>query len=88
MAFGDRTTLKELFALVRDNLVPFGLSANTEPEYRDFRAGDVRHSKADISKASRLLGYLPEFDISVGLKLAIPWYVAFFQRQALLVKNK
>ena len=83
MAVGDRTTLKQLFALVRDNLVPFGVSANTEPEYRDFRVGDVRHSKADISKASRLLGYSPVFDISAGLKLAIPWYVAFFQRHAL-----
>ena len=76
MAVGDRTTLKQLFALVRDNLVPFGVLANTEPEYRDFRVGDVRHSNADISKASRLLGYSPVFDISVGIKLAIPWYIA------------
>lgn len=76
MAVGDRTTLKQLFALVRDNLVPFGVSANTEPEYLDFRVGDIRHSEADISKASRLLGYSPAFDISVGIKLAIPWYVA------------
>jgi UDP-N-acetylglucosamine 4-epimerase len=38
MAVGDRTTLKQLFALVRDNLVPFGVPASTEPEYRDFRA--------------------------------------------------
>jgi len=88
MAVGDRTTLKQLFALVRDNLVPFGISANLEPEYRDFRAGDVMHSKADISKASRLLGYSPSFDISVGLKLAIPWYAAFFHRQALHPENK
>lgn len=88
MAVGDRTTLKQLFTLVRDNLVPFGVSANIEPEYRDFRAGDVRHSKADISKASRLLGYSPVFDISIGLNLAIPWYAAFFHRQALHPENK
>jgi UDP-N-acetylglucosamine 4-epimerase len=88
MAVGDRTTLKQLFALVRDNLVPFGVPANTEPEYRDFRVGDVRHSKADISKASRLLGYSPVFDISVGIKLAIPWYVASLNGKALLAENQ
>jgi UDP-N-acetylglucosamine 4-epimerase len=88
MAVGDRTTLKQLFALVRDNLVPFGLLANTEAKYRDFREGDVRHSKADISKASYLLGYSPGFDITSGIKMSIPWYVAFFNRQALQIANK
>jgi UDP-N-acetylglucosamine 4-epimerase len=75
---GDRTTLNQLFALVRYNLVHFGVAANTEPENRDFRMGDARHSKADISKASRLLGYSPVFDISVVNKLATSWYADFF----------
>ncbi len=74
MAVGDRTTLKQLFALVRDNLVPFGVPANTEPEYRDFRAGDVRHSLADTRKAQRLLGYEPTHRIAQGISIAIPWY--------------
>jgi UDP-N-acetylglucosamine 4-epimerase len=74
MAVGDRTTLKQLFALVRDNLVPFGVPANSEPEYRDFRAGDVRHSLADTSKAQRLLGYEPTHRIAQGIRIAIPWY--------------
>jgi UDP-N-acetylglucosamine 4-epimerase len=87
MAVGDRTTLKQLFSLVRDNLVPFGVPAKTEPEYRDFRVGDVRHSKADISKASHLLGYSPIFDIVIGIKLAIPWYAAFFHRQSSHTEN-
>lgn len=88
VAVGERTTLKQLFALVRDNLVPLGISANTEPAYRDFREGDVRHSKADTSKASSLLGYSPVFDISAGLKLAIPWYATFFQRHKFQTENK
>jgi UDP-N-acetylglucosamine 4-epimerase len=88
IAVGDRTTLKQLFVLVRDNILPFGVQASTDPEYRDFRVGDVRHSKADISKASRLLGYSPVFNISIGIKLALPWYVAFFHRQALQADNK
>lgn len=79
MAVGDRTTLNQLFALVRDNLVPFGVSANTEPEYRDFRAGDVRHSLADTGKARLLLGYEPTHRIAEGIKSAIPWYVSLFK---------
>ena len=46
------------------------------PVYRDFRAGDVRHSLADISKAQRLLGYAPTQRIGQGLALAMPWYIA------------
>jgi UDP-N-acetylglucosamine 4-epimerase len=76
MAVGERTTLKQLFALVRDNLVPFGVPANTKPEYRDFRAGDVRHSLADTSKAQRLLGYEPTHRIADGIQTATIWYVS------------
>lgn len=75
MAVGDRTTLKQLFVLVRDNLVPYGVPASTEPEYRDFRAGDVRHSLADITKAQRLLGYEPTHRIADGIQSATRWYV-------------
>ncbi|MBK6323058.1 MAG: NAD-dependent epimerase/dehydratase family protein, partial [Burkholderiales bacterium] len=42
VAVGDRTTLNDLFALLRDNLVAHGVSADAKPVYRDFRAGDVR----------------------------------------------
>jgi UDP-N-acetylglucosamine 4-epimerase len=79
MAVGDRTTLKQLFALVRDNLVPFGVSACTEPEYRDFRAGDVRHSLADISKAQQFLGYQPVHKIADGIAQSMGWYQSHFQ---------
>lgn len=81
MAVGERTTLKQLFALVRDNLVPYGVLASTEPKYRDFRPGDVRHSQADISKAQRLLGYEPTHRIAEGIQSATRWYV---DRQSLL----
>ncbi len=76
VAVGDRTTLNQLFVLIRDNLLPFGVSPNTEPVYRDFRDGDVRHSQADISKAKNLLHYLPEFNVSSGIQLSIPWYAS------------
>jgi UDP-N-acetylglucosamine 4-epimerase len=46
--------------------------------YRDFRAGDVRHSLADIAKAARLLGYQPEYSVRAGLDKAADWYINRF----------
>jgi UDP-N-acetylglucosamine/UDP-N-acetylgalactosamine 4-epimerase len=75
VAVSDRTTLNTLFALLRDNLANYGVLANVQPVYRDFRAGDVRHSQADIGKAQRLLGYAPTHRLAQGLAQAMPWYV-------------
>ena len=77
VAVGDRTTLNQLFASLRDALQAEGVSPCTQPSYRDFRAGDVRHSQADIGKAKRLLGYMPTQDIQEGIGLSVPWYVLF-----------
>jgi len=80
VAFGERTTLSQLFALIHGALIGQGVDiGNSTPVYRDFRAGDVRHSLADISKAQRLLGYAPEFDVARGLGLTAEWYA---KRQA------
>lgn len=49
-------------------------SAGCDPVYREFRAGDVRHSQSDISKA-RLLRYEPAFELRAGICAAMPWYV-------------
>ena len=76
VAMGDRTTLNELFALLRVNLAANGVSADTQPVYRDFRAGDVRHSQADIGKAQRLLSYAPSHRLAAGIAQTIPWYVS------------
>ena len=75
VAVGDRTTLNTLFALLRDNLAAYGVGADTLPVYRAFRAGDVRHSQADIGKAQRLLGYAPTHRLTEGIAQAMPWYV-------------
>lgn len=75
VAFGQRTTLNELFYLIRDEVAKFmPACGESTPSYRDFRAGDVRHSLADISKSHRLLGYAPEFDVREGLARAGAWY--------------
>jgi UDP-N-acetylglucosamine 4-epimerase len=47
----------------------------SSPAFADFRAGDVRHSLADISKARTLLGYEPMHDVRAGLREAVGWYV-------------
>ena len=75
VAVGDRTTLNTLFTLLRDKLQAHGVPASTQPVYRDFRDGDVRHSLADISKAATLLGYAPTHRMGEGVAEAMPWYV-------------
>ncbi len=77
VAVGDRTTLNELYEIIRGLLlVDFPQLENVNPTYRDFRPGDVRHSLADISKAHELLGYEPTHRIDAGLKEAMDWYLA------------
>ena len=77
VAFGQRTTLNELFDLIREEVVRHMPEAATATAtHRDFRAGDVRHSLADITRARTLLGYEPQFDVRTGLRLAGDWYAA------------
>ena len=75
IAVGERTTLNELFDFLQNALRQIGPSLPEQKAlYRDFRAGDVRHSLADISKARRLLGYSPTHSVREGLNLAMGWY--------------
>jgi UDP-N-acetylglucosamine 4-epimerase len=77
VAFGQRTTLNELFALIREEAARHKPeAASARAGYRDFRPGDVRHSLADISRAETLLGYKPAIDVRQGLRLAGDWYAA------------
>ena len=75
VAYGQRTTLNELFLLIRGEVVRHRPEAvKAEALHRDFRAGDMRHSLADITKARDLLGYDPEYDLRQGLHEAGEWY--------------
>lgn len=74
VAFGGRTTLNMLFEAIKSSLNNEGLIYDRAPIYRDFRAGDVRHSQAEISKARQYLGYEPRYDLLDGVSKAISWY--------------
>ncbi|MDB0073768.1 NAD-dependent epimerase/dehydratase family protein [Planktomarina temperata] len=74
-AVGDRTSLNELYKLLLDGLTANCQLPTADLVYRDFRAGDVMHSLADISKAKNLLGYEPTHRIGEGLSEALEWYV-------------
>ena len=77
VAYGDRTSLNDLFIFIKDRVKErYPHAQKISPEYRDFRPGDVRHSLADISAAKRLLGYHPQFSVSQGLDRAADWYMA------------
>lgn len=76
VALGTRTTLNELFRSIRSIVGTTAPEANSiEPLYRDFRAGDIRHSLADIGKAGTLLGYKPDIGVDEGLRRAAIWYL-------------
>ena len=77
VALNDRTSLNKLYQMIEERLIQRteGLEKK-KPIYRDFRAGDVRHSLADISKAQSLLGYSPDYKIDQGLDEAMDWYIA------------
>jgi UDP-N-acetylglucosamine 4-epimerase len=76
VALNDRTSLNQLHEMMCALLAErFPHVAAHQPQYVDFRPGDVRHSQADISKAARLLGYAPTHRIGEGLKEAMDWYV-------------
>jgi len=76
VAVGDRTTLNDLYDSIKASLASGGIQVKSDPVYKDFRVGDVRHSQADISKAKNILGYSPGFTISQGIEQAMPWYIS------------
>jgi UDP-N-acetylglucosamine 4-epimerase len=79
VAVGDRTTLNQLFFALRDALNAQGVDPATQPAYRNFREGDVRHSQASMRKARDLLGYSHSHTLSQGLFDAVGWYVQSIQ---------
>lgn len=77
VAVGCRTTLNGLFSLIRARVARVRpAAADLKPQYQPERAGDVRHSLADITLVKTRLGYAPTHDIDQGLDEASAWYLA------------
>ena len=75
IAVGDRTTLNELYFAIRDELKKLRPEMDLfDPEYQDFRPGDIRHSLADISDAKNLLGYQPDVSAAEGIAKTVKWF--------------
>ena len=80
VAFGERTTLNDLYSWLRANLGVYDPEIlSLEAKYGPNRAGDIPHSLADIGKARRLLGYAPQFSVKDGLKEAARWYYDYLK---------
>ncbi len=69
LGIGQRITLNQLFEELQKII-----GTNLQPEYKEARAGDVRHSLADIAQAEMLLGYRPLVGLAEGLKHTVDWY--------------
>ena len=75
VAHGERTTLNQLFFMIREMASAMDNSILTiEPEYGPFREGDIPHSLASIAKAKKMLGYNPSHNVEKGLREAVGWY--------------
>ncbi len=75
VAHGERTTLNELFYLIRELAGKYDRDILTiEPVYGPARAGDIPHSLASIDKARLLLGYSPVLNVKKGLEEAVKWF--------------
>ena len=79
VAVSGRSTLNDLFGFLVQALGRQGVAYAKPAKYGEFRAGDVRHSQADVSKAGRLLGYQPTHTVLQGLDEAMPWYTQFLR---------
>jgi len=89
VAVGDRTTLNELYAQLKTNLLPlYPHLKSAKPVPRDFRAGDVRHSMAAVSKAATRLGYQPTHRLDEGLNVAMDWYVNHLRSKKMEHRNE
>ena len=75
VAHGERTTLNQLFSLIREMAGEFDEKIlSIEPVYGPARAGDIPHSQASIEKAKKLLGYSPTLNVAEGLEEAVKWF--------------
>lgn len=75
VALGDQTSLTELAGIIKSSVADEGITSISDINYRDFRQGDVRHSRASITRAITELGYQPEVEVTAGIKKTVAWFL-------------
>jgi len=88
VAAGQNTSLNQLFELIRFTLTQNNFNYLKSPVYKEFRAGDVRHSHADINKARNILGYNVSHGVKEGLDITVEWYLKNGEVEGLNVNRK
>lgn len=75
VSYGGTTTLTQLYWMIQERLAALrpGLS-RLDPEYAPARAGDIRHSQADLSRIKTQLGYDPTHSVAEGMDEFLPWF--------------
>ena len=79
VACGASLNLNDLLSMISEML-----DCEFNPKYEDERTGDVKHSWADISAATRDLGYLPTTELKAGLKTTVDYYKSIFQNKTIV----
>ncbi len=77
IAFGERTSLNQLYSILREKV-----GSPIQAQYADPRRGDIRDSLADIQKARDLLAYAPQINIRQGLEITLDWFQKEAQKRA------
>ncbi len=75
IASGGRISLNELYELIKNEIIKYKKIKYKMPNYKNYRDGDVKHSQADITKAKRMLGYFPEYEVKKGIKNVVAWHI-------------
>lgn len=81
VAVGERTSLNQLFEIISKSLLSVGFTYSRKLTHKNFRAGDVRHSLANIKKAAELLGYSPVDHINNSMSKAVLWYATTLRKK-------
>ena len=76
IALGHKTSLLELFEIIKDALGKHQIQYALPPSFDGFRPGDILHSEADVSKAKTVIAYDPPYSVADGIAAAIPWYLS------------
>lgn len=78
IAYGDNTSLNQLFGIIKEELLSRNINYTHEPIYREFRKGDVKESLANLAKSKNLIGYEGIASLKQGMKKTVEYYLNIY----------